>query len=148
MQIGVGMSIAKHSRCFPRHTWFSDCQLGRRYRDLHASRSLFISCGRADGSRAALNYISLDVGGPDALSEWKTKLAAKDIDWRADSREECLERQVAGFSQFNPDGYPLALSYGFESGKEPVRYTRELMVTGLRHEVMRNRGRQCFGNRN
>ena len=24
-----------------------------------------------------LNYIAFDVGGPDALSEWKTKLAAK-----------------------------------------------------------------------
>jgi hypothetical protein len=40
-----------------------------------------------------LNYIAFDVGGPDALSEWKTKLAAKDIDWRAGSREECLERR-------------------------------------------------------
>jgi hypothetical protein len=30
---------------------------------------------------------------------------------------------VADFIEFkDPDGHPLALSYGFEIGKEPVRY--------------------------
>ena len=84
-----------------------------------------------------LNYIAFDVGGPDALSEWKTKLAAKDIDWRRGSREECLERQVADFIELkDSDGHHLALSYGFEIGKEPVRYTRELNVTGLGHVLL------------
>jgi hypothetical protein len=51
-----------------------------------------------------LNYIAFDVGGPDALAEWKTKLAAKDVDWRAGNREECLERQVADFIELkDPD---------------------------------------------
>ena len=47
-----------------------------------------------------LNYIGLDVGGPDELAEWKTKLGAEDIDWRPASREECLERHVADFIEF------------------------------------------------
>ena len=84
-----------------------------------------------------LNYISFDVGGPDALSEWKTRLAAKAINWRPASREECLERQVADFIEFkDPDSHPLGLSYGFETEKEPVRYTRELNVTGLGHVLL------------
>jgi hypothetical protein len=32
-----------------------------------------------------LNYIGFDVGGPDALAEWKTKLAAQPMDWRPGS---------------------------------------------------------------
>jgi 2,3-dihydroxybiphenyl 1,2-dioxygenase len=84
-----------------------------------------------------LNYISFDVGGPDALAEWKAKLAGKDIKWRAGSREECAERQVADFIELkDPDGHPLALSHGFELAKEPVRYTRELNVTGLGHVLL------------
>jgi phage-related protein len=52
-----------------------------------------------------------DVGGPDALAEWKTKLAVKDLGWRPGSKGECLERQVADFIEFkDPDGHPLALS--------------------------------------
>ena len=39
-----------------------------------------------------LNYIGLDVGGADALAEWKTKLTAKAIDWRPGTPEECVER--------------------------------------------------------
>ena len=84
-----------------------------------------------------LNYIGFDVGGPDALAEWKTKLAASDIQWRPGSKAECLERQVADFIEFkDPDGHHLALAHGFESGKEPVRYTRELKVTGLGHVLL------------
>jgi len=84
-----------------------------------------------------LNYIGFDVGGPDALAEWKTTLAAKDIDWHPGSKEECLERQVADFIEFkDPDGHALALSYGFEIDKEPVRYTRELNVVGLGHVLL------------
>jgi hypothetical protein len=45
--------------------------------------------------------------------------------------------QVADFVELkDPDGYPLALSYGFEIGKEPVRYTRELNLTGLGHVLL------------
>src|SRR4029077_3682702 len=84
-----------------------------------------------------LNYIGLDVGGPNELAEWKTKLGAGDIDWRPGSREECFERHVADFIEFkDPDGHPLALSYGFEIDKEPVRYTRDLNVTGLGHVLL------------
>jgi hypothetical protein len=32
-----------------------------------------------------LNYIGFDVGGPEALAEWKTALAAKDLVWRPGS---------------------------------------------------------------
>lgn len=84
-----------------------------------------------------LNYIALDVGGADALTEWKTRLAAKSIDWRSGSREECGQRQVADFIEFkDPDGHPLALAHGFETGKDPVRYTRELNVTNLGHVLL------------
>ena len=88
-------------------------------------------------AKPVLNYISFDVGGADALAEWKTKLAAKDIECRAGSKEECIERQVSDFIEFkDPDGHPLALSYGFETDNEPVRYTRELNVTGLGHVLL------------
>lgn len=84
-----------------------------------------------------LNYIALDVGDADALAQWKTKLAGKAIDWRPGSPEECRERRVEDFIEFkDPDGHPLALSYGFEVGKEPVRYTRNLNVTGLGHVLL------------
>jgi len=84
-----------------------------------------------------LNYVGFDVGSADALDDWKTALAAKKIAWRAGGREECLERQVTDFIELkDPDGHPLALSYGFEIGKEPVRYTRELNVTGLGHVLL------------
>ena len=59
------------------------------------------------------------------------------MDWRPGSKEECRERQVAAFIEFkDPDGHPLALSYGFEIDNEPVRYTRELNVTGLGHVLL------------
>ena len=84
-----------------------------------------------------LNYIGFDVGGIDELAEWKTKLGAAGIDWRPASREECLERHVADFIEFkDPDGHPLALSYGFEIDKEPVRYTRDLSIVGLGHVLL------------
>ncbi|HET9548608.1 MAG TPA: hypothetical protein VFQ03_00455, partial [Candidatus Binatia bacterium] len=84
-----------------------------------------------------LNYIAFDVGGPAALDEWKTKLAAQDMDWRPGSKEECLERQVAEFIEFkDPDGHRLALSYGFEIEEKPVHYTRELNVTGFGHVLL------------
>jgi 2,3-dihydroxybiphenyl 1,2-dioxygenase len=88
-------------------------------------------------SQPVLNYIGLDVGGAGDLAEWTTKLSARGIEWRPGSREECLERHVADFIEFkDPDGHPLALSYGFEIDKEPVRYTRELNVAGLGHVLL------------
>jgi 2,3-dihydroxybiphenyl 1,2-dioxygenase len=84
-----------------------------------------------------LNYIGLDVGGPSELAEWKTKLGARGIEWRQGTWDECGERRVAGFIEFkDPDGHPLALSHGFEVGREPVRYTRELSVVGLGHVLL------------
>ncbi len=84
-----------------------------------------------------LNYVAFDVGGADALAEWKAKLTGKAIGWRAGSRAECRERQVADFIELkDPDGHPLALSHGFEVGQEPVRYTRELNVTNLGHVLL------------
>jgi 2,3-dihydroxy-p-cumate/2,3-dihydroxybenzoate 3,4-dioxygenase len=88
-------------------------------------------------AKPSLNYIGFDVGGFDELAQWKTKLGAEGIDWRPGSRQECLDRHVADFIEFtDPDGHPLALSYGFEIDKEPVRYTRELNVVGLGHVLL------------
>ena len=84
-----------------------------------------------------LNYIGFDVGGADALAEWKTALAEKNLAWREGSKGECLERQVSDFIEFkDPDGHPLALSYGFETDKAPVGYTRDVKVTGLGHVLL------------
>jgi 2,3-dihydroxybiphenyl 1,2-dioxygenase len=84
-----------------------------------------------------LDYIGFDVGGPEELAQWKGKLAAKNIDCRPGSKEECLERRLAGFIEFkDPDGHRLALAHGFETAKEPVRYTRELKITGLGHVLL------------
>jgi len=84
-----------------------------------------------------LNYIGFDVGGPEELAAWGTKLAAEGIDWRHSSPEECVERHVADFIEFkDPDGHPLALSYGFEVNEEPVRYTRDVSVLGLGHVLL------------
>jgi 2,3-dihydroxybiphenyl 1,2-dioxygenase len=84
-----------------------------------------------------LNYIGFDVGESHELADWKTKLGAEGIDWHAGGREECLERHVADFIEFkDPDGHPLALSYGFEIDKEPVRYTRDLNIAGLGHVLL------------
>jgi 2,3-dihydroxy-p-cumate/2,3-dihydroxybenzoate 3,4-dioxygenase len=84
-----------------------------------------------------LNYISFDVGGHEALAEWRTMLDAKAIAWRQGGRQECLERRVVDFIELNdPDGHTLALSHGFQSDNEPVRYTRELKVNGLGHVLL------------
>ena len=84
-----------------------------------------------------LNYIGLDVGGAKELADWKSKLGTEGIDWRPGSREECVERHVADFVEFrDPDGHPLALSYGFEVDDEPVRYSRDLKVVGLGHVLL------------
>ena len=85
----------------------------------------------------ALQYIGLDVGGHQQLAEWETKLTAEGIDWRRSSPKERAERRVTDFIEFNdPDGHALALSYGFEVDKDPVRYTRDLSVLRLGHVLL------------
>ena len=85
----------------------------------------------------ALNYIGFDVGGPEELAEWQTKLGAASIDWRRGSSAECAERHVADFIEFkDPNGHALALSHGFEIASEPVRFNRDVTVTGLGHVLL------------
>ena len=84
-----------------------------------------------------LHYVGFDVGGPQQLAEWETRLTAEGIDWRRSSPAECVERHVTNFIEFkDPDGHPLALSHGFEVDKEPVRYTRDLSVLRLGHVLL------------
>jgi 2,3-dihydroxybiphenyl 1,2-dioxygenase len=84
-----------------------------------------------------LQYIGFDVGGRQQLAEWETKLTAACIDWRRSRPNECVERHVTDFIQFNdPDGHALALSYGFEVDKDPVRNTRDLNVLHLGHVLL------------
>jgi len=126
MQIGFGMPDRE---TFAR---FSHDMLGFPTTDSSDGNVTYMRVDRYPHRLAArtapepvLNYVGFDVGGRHALDEWKAKLAAQDIDWRAGNKEECLERQVAGFIDFNdPDGHRLALAHGFEIDKEPVRYTR------------------------
>ena len=87
--------------------------------------------------RPSLDYVGFDVGGPEELAGWKTKLSAQGIDWRPGTPEEHAERHVADFIELkDPDGHPLALGHGFEAGNEPVCYTRELKVLGLGHVLL------------
>ena len=84
-----------------------------------------------------LQYIGFDVGGGQQLAEWEAKLTAEGIDWRRSHPKECAERHVTDFIEFNdPDGHALALSYGFEVNKDPVRYTRDLSVLRLGHVLL------------
>jgi len=84
-----------------------------------------------------LRYVGFDVVVAPQLAEWKSKLTAGGIDWRGSTAEECGERHVAEFIEFAyPDGHHLALSYGFEFGKGPVRYSRDLSVLRLGHLLL------------
>ncbi len=88
-------------------------------------------------SEPVLEYIGFDVGGGQQLAEWEAKLTAEGIDWRRGGPKECAERHVTDFIEFNdPDGHALALSYGFEVNKDPVRYTRDLSVLRLGHVLL------------
>lgn len=138
MQVGVGMPDRERFANFARD------MLGLPATTSPDGRITYIRPDRYQHRIAArtapepvLNYIGLDVGGPDELVEWKTKLRTGGIDWRLGSREESLERHVADFIEFeDPDGHRLALSYGFEIDEEPVRYTRDLNVVGLGHVLL------------
>jgi 2,3-dihydroxybiphenyl 1,2-dioxygenase len=88
-------------------------------------------------AQPTIEYIALDVGGPEELAQWKTRLSAEGIDWRHGERDERDERHVADFIQFkDPDGHPLALSYGFDVDRSPVNYTREIKVVGFGHVLL------------
>ncbi len=138
MQVGVGMPDCERFANFARDvlgfptTKSADGKITYvrpdRYQHRIAART---------APEPVLNYIGFDVGGSDQLAEWERTLRAEGIDWRRGGREECVERHVADFIELkDPDGHPLALSYGFEIDKEPVRYTRDLSVLGLGHVLL------------
>jgi 2,3-dihydroxybiphenyl 1,2-dioxygenase len=84
-----------------------------------------------------LRYIGFDVGGAEQLAGWETKLGSARIEWRRGTRDECIERHVSAFIEFeDPDGHHLALACGFDVADEPVRYSRELSVVGLGHVLL------------
>jgi 2,3-dihydroxybiphenyl 1,2-dioxygenase len=138
MQVGVGMPDCERFVNFARDMLGFPATTSRdgkvtyvrpdRYQHRIAART---------AAAPVLNYIGFDVGGRDELAEWEAKLETEGIDWRRGSRDECAERHVAGFIEFNdPDGHPLALAYGFEVNEELVRYTCELSVLGLGHVLL------------
>jgi len=139
MQIGVGMPDRERFANFARDmlglpaATSPDGKLTYVRPDSHHHR-----IAARTAPEPVLDYIGLDVGGLDELAEWETKLGACGIDWRRGRSEECVERHVADFIEFkDPDGHPLALSYGFEIESEPLRYTRDLNVVGLGHVTQR-----------
>lgn len=138
MQVGVGMPDRERFENFARDmlgfpvTQSPDGKVTYvrpdQYRHRIAARTT---------AEPVLRYVAFDVGGPLELAEWEAKLAAEGIDWRHGTREQCAERHVSDFIEFkDPDGHPLALSYGFEVDKEPVRYTRDLSVLRLGHVLL------------
>jgi 2,3-dihydroxy-p-cumate/2,3-dihydroxybenzoate 3,4-dioxygenase len=138
MQVGVGMPELERFENFARDmlgfpvTKSPDGKVTYLRPDQYQHR--IAAC---PASEPALRYVGFDVGSPQELAEWETKLTAEGIDWRHGTTEECVERHVTDFIEFaDPDGHHLALSYGFEIDKEPVRYTRELRVLGLGHVLL------------
>ena len=138
MQIGVGMPDCERFANFAREV------LGFPVTKSPDGKVTYVRPDRYQHRIAArtapepvLNYIGFDIGGRGELAEWETNLGAGGIDWRRGSREECAERHVSDFIEFkDPDGHPLALSYGFDVDKEPVRYTRDLSVLRLGHVLL------------
>ena len=138
MQVGVGMPNLEGFENFARDmlgfpvTKSPDGKVAYLRPDQYHHR--IAAC---PASEPALRYVGFDVGGPRELAEWETKLTAEGIDWRHSTTEECVERHVTDFIEFtDPDGHHLALSYGFELDKQPVRYTRDLRVLGLGHVLL------------
>ncbi|MBI3328468.1 MAG: VOC family protein [Nitrospinae bacterium] len=84
-----------------------------------------------------LRYIAYDVGSQAEMEEWAKLLEGKGLAVRRGSPAECAQRQAAGFIEFqDPDGHPIALGYGFELGKGPVRFTRGLSVLRTGHTLL------------
>ena len=134
MQVGVGMPERERFEQFARDmlgfpvTRSPDGQVTYVRPDQYQHR-----IAARTAAEPLLRYVGFDIGGPEELAEWATKLTAEGIDWRHGTPEECVERQVAHFIELkDPDGHHLALSYGLEVDKEPVHYTRDLNVLRLR----------------
>jgi len=87
--------------------------------------------------QSVLDYVVFDARGPQQLTEWQSKLTAEGVNWRRATPEQCAERHVPELIEFkDPDGHPLALSYGFAIDQEPVHYTRDLKVLRLGHVLL------------
>jgi 2,3-dihydroxybiphenyl 1,2-dioxygenase len=138
MQVGVGMPERERFEQFARDmlgfpvTRSPDGQVTYVRPDQYQHR-----IAARTAAEPLLRYVGFDIGGPEELAEWATKLTAEGIDWRHGTPEECVERQVAHFIELkDPDGHHLALSYGLEVDKEPVHYTRDLNVLRLGHVLL------------
>jgi 2,3-dihydroxy-p-cumate/2,3-dihydroxybenzoate 3,4-dioxygenase len=138
MQVGVGMPDLEGFEIFSREilgfpvTRSPDGKIAYLRPDKYQHR-----IAARQTSEPALRYVGFDVGSPQELAGWKTKLTSEGIDWRAGAPEESAERHVGDFIDFtDPDGHHLALSHGFEIDKEPVRYTRDLSVLRLGHVLL------------
>ncbi len=144
MQVGVGLPDREGFETFARDTLgfpvsrSSDGMLTYIRADRYQHR-----IAASTARESTLRYLGFDAGGPQELAEWQTKLTAEGIHWRHGMPEECIERRVKDFIEFtDPDGHNLALAYGFEVAKEPVRYTRDLSVLGLGHVLLTVRDTQ------
>jgi 2,3-dihydroxybiphenyl 1,2-dioxygenase len=138
MQVGVGMPNREEFAKFARDmvglpaTASADGNVTYVRSDLYHHR-----IAARTASEPVLNYVGFDVGGQNGLNEWQVKLRGEGIEWRHGTPDECVERHVTDFIEFkDPDGHALALSYGFETDDEPVRYTRDLKVLGLGHVLL------------
>src|SRR5206468_9091824 len=94
--------------------------------------------GRRRQARILLSAWHIQACRTGKLCANSTPVGINDVKWLLPPPAgACLERQVADFIEFkDADGHPLALSYGFEIDKDPVRYTRELNVVGLGHVLL------------
>jgi len=138
MQVGVGVPDRERFENFTRDllgfpvTRSPDGKVSYVRPDQYRHRIAAITA-----AQPALQYIGFDVNGARDLAEWQSRLTGEGIEWRRGSWQECTERHVADFIEFSdPDGHHLALAYGFELGKEPVRYTRNLSVQRLGHVLL------------
>jgi 2,3-dihydroxy-p-cumate/2,3-dihydroxybenzoate 3,4-dioxygenase len=138
MQVGVGVPDRERFENFTRDllgfpvTRSPDGKVSYVRPDQYRHRIAAITA-----AQPALQYIGFDVNDARDLAEWQSRLTGEGIEWRRGSWQECTERHVADFIEFNdPDGHHLALAYGFELGKEPVRYTRNLSVQRLGHVLL------------
>jgi 2,3-dihydroxy-p-cumate/2,3-dihydroxybenzoate 3,4-dioxygenase len=138
MQVGVGVPDRERFENFTRDllgfpvTRSPDGKVSYVRPDQYRHRIAAITA-----AQPALQYVGFDVNGARDLAEWQSRLTGEGIEWRRGSWQECTERHVADFIEFSdPDGHHLALAYGFELGKEPVRYTRNLSVQRLGHVLL------------
>lgn len=74
------------------YAWVSDGALARRGSDVRPGRWLSTSPRACADLMPVLNYIGLELGAAEALTGWKAKLTARDIDRHVGSRKERFER--------------------------------------------------------